>query len=161
MSALAPEESPSTLRLFFVVMASAVIITVFAGFAPTFYLRGSFAQSRPMSVLLHVHGIVFSTWVSFFLVQTLLVARGSRRLHQRLGWIGAGIAARHVSLRHSPHWPERHGQSLDCFDAAGRCIFPALLCLRLTDPTQNPSCLPGRVTRTPSRVRGRCESRRF
>jgi hypothetical protein len=98
MSALVPEKSPSTLRLFFVVMASAVIITVFAGFAPTFYLRGSFTQTRPMSVLLHVHGIVFSAWVSFFLVQTLLIARGSRRLHQRLGWIGAGIAAAMVIL---------------------------------------------------------------
>jgi len=68
------------------------------GFAPTFYLRGSFAQSRPMSVLLHVHGVVFSAWVSFFLVQTLLIERGSRRLHQRLGWVGAGIAAAMVIL---------------------------------------------------------------
>jgi hypothetical protein len=79
-------------------MASAVIVTVFAGFAPTFYLRGSFAQTRPMSVLLHVHGIVFSAWVGLFLVQTLLIERGSRRLHQRLGWIGAGISAAMVIL---------------------------------------------------------------
>jgi hypothetical protein len=98
MSAVAPEKSPLRLRLFFVVMASAVIVTVFAGFAPTFYLRGSFTQDRPMSVLLHVHGIVFSAWVSFFLVQTLLIVRGSRRLHQQLGWIGAGIAAAMIIL---------------------------------------------------------------
>ena len=80
-------------RLFFVLMASAVIVAVFVGFAPTFYLRGSFVQTRPMSVLLHVHGVVFSAWVTLFLVQSLLIARGSRRLHQRLGWFGAGIAA--------------------------------------------------------------------
>jgi hypothetical protein len=49
-------------------------------------------------VLLHVHGIVFSAWVSLFLVQTLLIERGSRRLHQRLGWVGAGIAAAMVIL---------------------------------------------------------------
>jgi hypothetical protein len=98
MSAAAPDRTPLRLRFFFVVMASAVIVTVFAGFAPTFYLRGSFAQTRPMSVLLHVHGVVFSAWVSFFLVQTLLIERGSRRLHQRLGWIGAGIAAAMVTL---------------------------------------------------------------
>jgi hypothetical protein len=98
MNTIAPERSPFRLRLFFVVMASAVIVTVFAGFAPTFYLRGSFTQTRPMSVLLHVHGIVFSAWVSLFLVQTLLIARGSRRLHQRLGWIGAGSAAAMVML---------------------------------------------------------------
>jgi hypothetical protein len=49
-------------------------------------------------VLLHIHGIVFSAWVSFFLVQTLLMARGSRRIHQRLGWIGAGIAVAMIIL---------------------------------------------------------------
>jgi uncharacterized membrane protein YozB (DUF420 family) len=98
MNSAALEKPSLRLRLFFVVMASAVIVTVFAGFAPTFYLRGSFAQTRPMSVLLHVHGIVFSAWVGLFLVQTLLIARGSRRLHQRLGWIGAGIGAAMVIL---------------------------------------------------------------
>jgi secreted PhoX family phosphatase len=46
-------------RLFFVIMASAVIATVFAGFAPTLY-----PQDRPMSLLLHVHGIVFGAWVT-------------------------------------------------------------------------------------------------
>ena len=85
-------------RLFFVAMACAVIVAVFVGFAPTFYMRGSFAQTRPMSVLLHVHGIVFSAWVTLFLVQSLLIARGSRRLHQRLGWVGAMIAAAMVVL---------------------------------------------------------------
>jgi uncharacterized membrane protein YozB (DUF420 family) len=98
MNAIAPERPSIRLRFFFVLMASAVIVTVFAGFAPTFYLRGSFTQTRPMSVLLHVHGIVFSAWVSFFLIQTLLIARGSRRVHQRLGWIGTGIAAAMVIL---------------------------------------------------------------
>ena len=98
MNAIAPEESASRLRFFFVAMACAVIVTVFAGFAPTFYLRGSFTQTRPMSMLLHVHGIVFSAWVSLFLVQTLLIARGARRLHQRFGWVGAGIAAAMISL---------------------------------------------------------------
>jgi hypothetical protein len=98
MSVIASERPPLRLRFFFAVMASAVIVTVFAGFAPTFYLRGSFTQTRPMSVLLHIHGIVFSAWVSLFLVQTLLIARGSRRLHQRMGWLGAGIAAAMIIL---------------------------------------------------------------
>lgn len=98
MSTIAIERAGMGRRLFFVIMASAVIVTVFAGFAPTFYLRGSFTQDRPMSFLLHVHGIVFSAWVTVFLVQTLLIARGSRRLHQRLGWIAVGIAATMVIL---------------------------------------------------------------
>jgi uncharacterized membrane protein YozB (DUF420 family) len=98
MNAIFPENAGLSRRLFFVIMASAVIATVFAGFAPTFYLRGSFPQNRPMSVLLHVHGIVFSSWIIVFLVQSLLIARGSRRLHQRLGWFAACIAAAMVVL---------------------------------------------------------------
>src|SRR6201996_6126403 len=85
-------------RLFFVLMASAVIVAVFVGFAPTFYMRGAFVQTRPMSVLLHVHGIVFSVWVTLFLVQSLLIARGARRLHRRLGWLAAAVAVAMVAL---------------------------------------------------------------
>jgi hypothetical protein len=85
-------------RWFFVAMAAAVILTVFAGFAPTFYLRGSFTQTRPMSVLLHIHGAVFSAWVTVFLIQAVLVSRGELRLHRRLGWIALGIATTMVIL---------------------------------------------------------------
>jgi uncharacterized membrane protein YozB (DUF420 family) len=92
MNAIAASAVSFRGRLFFVTMACAVIVAVFVGFAPTFYLRGSFVQTRPMSALLHVHGIVFSAWITLFLVQSLLIARGSRRLHQRLGWFGAVIA---------------------------------------------------------------------
>ena len=98
MSTVAAQPLLRTWRFFFVIMACAMAVTVFAGFAPTFYLRGSFVQTRPMSVLLHVHGVVFSAWISLFLIQTLLIARGSRRLHQRLGWIGAGIAGAMIIL---------------------------------------------------------------
>ena len=98
MNAIAPAVSVFTRRVFFVAMASAVIVAVFVGFAPTFYLRGSFVQTRPMSMLLHIHGMVFSAWVTLFLVQSLLIARGSRQLHRRLGWFGAMIAASMVIL---------------------------------------------------------------
>ena len=80
-------------RYFFVAMAALVIVTVFAGFAPSFYLRSSFLPDHELSVLLHIHGLVFSTWVILFLAQTLLIANGARVLHQRLGWFTVGIAA--------------------------------------------------------------------
>jgi uncharacterized membrane protein YozB (DUF420 family) len=98
MNTIARDSGASNRRRFFVAMACAIIVAVFAGFAPTFYLRGSFVQTRPMSVLLHVHGIVFSAWVTLFLVQSLLIARGSRRLHQRLGWVTAAVAAAMIAL---------------------------------------------------------------
>jgi hypothetical protein len=45
---------------FFVVMAGAVAVTVFVGFAPTFYLRGTFNPDKGLSILLHVHGFALS-----------------------------------------------------------------------------------------------------
>jgi hypothetical protein len=80
-------------RYFFVGMAALAILTVFAGFAPSFYLRSSFHPDHELSVLLHIHGLVFSAWIILFLVQALLIAKGSRRLHQRLGWFTVCIAA--------------------------------------------------------------------
>jgi hypothetical protein len=80
------------MRFFYMAMATLVIVTVFAGFAPSFYLRSSFQPDHELSVLLHIHGLVFSTWVLLFLAQTLLITRGSRVAHQRLGWVAVGVA---------------------------------------------------------------------
>ena len=92
-----PVIGPETLKIgpkryFFVAMAALVILTVFAGFAPSFYLRSSFHPDHELSILLHVHGLVFSAWIILFLVQTILIAKGSRSLHQRLGWFALGVA---------------------------------------------------------------------
>jgi len=80
-------------RYFFVAMATLILVTVFVGFAPSFYLRSAFRPDHELSVLLHIHGLVFSAWIILLLAQTVLIAKGSRRLHQRLGWFTVGIAA--------------------------------------------------------------------
>jgi len=79
--------------LFFIAMAALVALTVFIGFAPTFYLRSSYNPNKELSVLLHIHGFALSAWIVLFLVQTILIARGSPALHRRLGWVMAGLAA--------------------------------------------------------------------
>jgi hypothetical protein len=85
-------------RYFFVAMASTITAIVFAGFAPSFYLRATFQPDSKLSILLHIHGAVFSTWITLFLVQPILIARGSRTLHRRLGWFAAAIAVAMVGL---------------------------------------------------------------
>jgi hypothetical protein len=85
-------------RLFYVAMASFVVLICFVGFAPSFYLRSYLNPDRELSILLHVKGIVFSAWIILFLVQTILIVRGSRSLHQRLGWLGAAIATAMIVL---------------------------------------------------------------
>jgi len=85
-------------RYFFVVMASTITVLAFAGFAPSFYLRAAFQPDRKLSILLHIHGAIFSTWIILFLVQAILIVRGSRALHRRLGWFAAAIAVAMVGL---------------------------------------------------------------
>jgi hypothetical protein len=85
-------------RYFFVVMASTITVVVLAGLAPSFYLRAAFQPDNKLSGLLHIHGAVFSTWIILLLVQAILIIRGSRSLHRRLGWFAAVIAAAMVGL---------------------------------------------------------------
>ena len=78
-------------RWFYVAMSIAVVVTVFAGFAPTFFLR-PYYTSAPLMPLLKVHGVVFTSWIALFLAQTLLIARHRVDVHRRLGIVGGVIA---------------------------------------------------------------------
>ena len=78
-------------RWFYLGMSAALVITVFAGFAPTYYLRPYFTAS-PLIPLLHLHGLVFSSWLVLFVIQTSLVAAHRTDIHRRLGIVGGVIA---------------------------------------------------------------------
>jgi len=78
-------------RWFYVGMSIAVVITVFAGFGPTYYLRPYFTPT-PLIPLLHLHGIVFTSWILLFVIQTSLVAAHRTDIHRRLGILGGVIA---------------------------------------------------------------------
>jgi hypothetical protein len=79
-------------RRFYVGMAIAILITVFAGFSRTYFLKAHFGTPE-LSLLLHIHGLVFTGWVLFFLSQTTLVAARRTDIHRRLGVAGAVLAA--------------------------------------------------------------------
>jgi len=78
-------------RRFFTGMAIAAALTVFIGFAPTYYL-GNFFDARPVSTLVHIHGVVSTSWILLFVAQTSLVAAGRTDLHRRLGVAGGVLA---------------------------------------------------------------------
>ena len=80
-----------TERLFFSSIAVALLITVFVGFAPTYYLRGTFG-SPELTPSLVAHGLAFSTWMVLLVVQTSLVAANRTDVHRRLGVVGAALA---------------------------------------------------------------------
>jgi hypothetical protein len=79
-------------RFFYTGMAAAILLTVFAGFSRTYYLRPVF-QTQPLMPLLHLHGLIFTSWIALFLIQTSLVAAKRTRAHMRLGISGGVLAA--------------------------------------------------------------------
>jgi hypothetical protein len=76
---------------FFTGMALASALTVFIGFARTYYLRSVFDGPAVPTALVHLHGLVFTAWVVLFVSQTSLVAAGRTDVHRRLGVVGAGL----------------------------------------------------------------------
>jgi hypothetical protein len=82
---------PSRGRRFYVVMAAAGMLVVFAGFAPTYYFR-SFTQTRTLSPVIHAHAMANTLWLVLFFGQATLVAAGRTRVHRRLG-VAGGILA--------------------------------------------------------------------
>jgi hypothetical protein len=84
-------------RWFYIGMSIALVITVFAGFARTYYLRPYFTAA-PLMPLLHLHGFVFTSWLVLFVTQTTLVAAHRTDIHRRLGLAGGVIAVLMVLL---------------------------------------------------------------
>jgi hypothetical protein len=90
-STTAPSPACETRRWFYVWMAGACVLIAFVGFAPTYWLQlapGTFVGSP----LLHVHGLLFSAWPLYLLLQTVLVARGRVVRHRAWGLLGVSIA---------------------------------------------------------------------
>ena len=82
-------------RYFYSMSAVVFLLLTFWGFH-AFYLHGkpAFGDSiQPrMFVLDSIHGTAMSSWVVLFLIQSLLIGAGNRRLHMKLGWAALAIA---------------------------------------------------------------------
>ena len=79
-------------RRFYVGVAIAVLITVFLGFSRSYFLKPYYGTPE-LSLHVHIHGLVFTSWVLLFLAQTTLVATDRTDLHRKLGVGGAVLAA--------------------------------------------------------------------
>jgi hypothetical protein len=75
----------------YVRLAYACALIAFVGFAPTYW--GPLATGRFTGPpLMHLHGLLFSAWMLFFIVQTKLVAMGRVARHRTLGLLGVSLA---------------------------------------------------------------------
>src|SRR5437899_12549036 len=62
-------------HFFFSGMALLIMLTVFVGFAHTYYMAGIFHAPLPRAII-HIHGAAFSCWILLLVAQTLLVLVG-------------------------------------------------------------------------------------
>lgn len=91
-------------RTFYSGIAILMAITTFVGFAPTFYLRSwwgappSVTGMVTITPLVIAHGIIFTSWVALFIVQTRLIAARRVSLHRRLGVAGVVLGAAMIAV---------------------------------------------------------------
>jgi hypothetical protein len=79
-------------RAFFTSLPIAMMVAVFVGFAPTYYLKPAYGTPA-LSALYHVHGLLFTGWMLLLIAQAALVAARRTPLHRRIGTAGGTLAA--------------------------------------------------------------------
>ena len=90
-------------RRFFSGVTLVMAVVVFAGFARTYYLRPlvsapALAGQLPITRLIHVHALLFSSWMVLLVVQARLVAARKISLHRRLGLVSVGLAVLMIAV---------------------------------------------------------------
>ena len=121
-------------RLFFSGCAAVLLVATFIGFAPTYYLSG-FTQAPALSILVHVHGAVFTAWILLYFTQTALIYARRVDIHRIAGVAGAvlavavvvlGIATAIVSARTGGGGPQRNQPVFLVFPLTNILLFGAL-----------------------------------
>lgn len=88
-------DSQDAERRFYGRMALAIIIAIFIGFAPSFYLFQMVSYPRPnppLTALTITHGLAATAWLAIFYTQVRLVAAKRRDIHRQLGVWGMALA---------------------------------------------------------------------
>jgi hypothetical protein len=82
-------------RIFYLVSGCLMLLIVAMGFQH-FYLHGAASDGSPVTQqivpLVFLHGILMTTWIIAFVVQSGLIVSGNRKLHMTLGISGAVLA---------------------------------------------------------------------
>lgn len=94
---------PSDKGLYF---AAAIIfpLLVFVGYFKTYYFRAFFDVPAFGSWLVHLHAIVMTTWVIYFVAQVALVRTRNLKLHMSMGMAGIALAAIVVVVGMATAW---------------------------------------------------------
>jgi hypothetical protein len=77
-------------KYFYLCMSLLIAAVVVYGFSHT--VENKLIHGNPRRpILLWVHAVLFSTWVAFYITQSVLVRIRKMKLHRTLGWAGAAL----------------------------------------------------------------------
>ncbi len=94
-----PRVSPGARdRKFYTAMAIAMLFTALVGFSRTYFLgllsgHAKTTTGRVPNFTVHVHALLFMSWLVLFIVQTRLVATYRVKVHRKLGYFAVALAA--------------------------------------------------------------------
>jgi hypothetical protein len=81
-------------RKLFLITAIGFPLLVLIGYFKSYYFSAFFADARPIPTnLVHLHGIVMSVWVLYFVAQVFLIRTKNIKLHMTMGMAGVALAA--------------------------------------------------------------------
>src|SRR5579864_1668127 len=85
-------------RSFYIGMAIAMLFTALVGFSRTYFLGLISGHARTITgrvpnATVHLHALLFTSWLVLFIVQTRLIAAHRVRVHRKLGYFGVALAA--------------------------------------------------------------------
>ena len=83
-------------RPFYLIMSIVMAVVIIAGFSQT--VPDDFTRTPGLSLLLHVHGAIFTLWVFLFVAQPAFIARGTIKLHRQVGMFGTVLAGAMVVM---------------------------------------------------------------
>ncbi|MEQ8954152.1 MAG: hypothetical protein RL120_08460 [Gammaproteobacteria bacterium] len=77
---------------FYFWMSLAMFATIFGGFGLSYFLPMASDTLRPVSPIVHVHGIFYFSWMILLVAQSGLVSSGNIALHRTMGTAGVSVA---------------------------------------------------------------------
>ncbi len=82
---------------FFAFSAILIAALVVLSFPMTYFIPLA-TGSKSFTLLRHLHGLVFFSWIGLFVVQTQMVRKANVRLHRELGMVGVALAGAMIPL---------------------------------------------------------------
>jgi len=89
---MAVTSGQSILKYFYLMMSVVITAVVVYGFSHTVG-QNLIHPAIPRPFILYVHAAIFTAWLGFFPLQSVLVRTRNVQWHRRIGWFGAAMAA--------------------------------------------------------------------